>query len=75
MNIFNDIINWTEECDECGATVYEWYDLGTTILCERCLNEFKAGEGVCEVCGEQSEVYKIGNQVICEECIGEFKRS
>ena len=71
------IFNWSETCDECGSRVSEWYDLGTTVLCKRCLDEYKSFHGSCEVCGdtEADMYYKVGNQTICEECIREFRRS
>ncbi len=71
------IFNWTETCDECGLTVWEWYDLGTTTLCRWCLDEHKSFTGTCEVCGdsEADMYYKVGTQCICDNCIKEFRRS
>ena len=71
------IWNWTMECDDCGQAHAEWYDLGTTVLCRRCLDEYKSFSGRCEICGEEDAdiYYKVGNQCICGECIEEFKRN
>ena len=77
MIIFKNIVNWATECDECGDTKSEWYDFGTTVICESCLQEHISFEGKCEICGraESDAFYKVGNQCVCDECVEELKRS